>query len=428
MYLNRIVVFCSFLAIGIASPLTHADPATDLLDAEQAFQAAKIAASNGDFQAAIVSLERILLIKPNLANIQFELGLLYGRVGANARSSYYLNKSLESESMPLDIRARAKLELAKLQSSLARTVVGGFAGLRLQSDSNPAAATDFASFFDVGSGTVVPGRSLETAEGDVSTHLSAGLNVASPFGAEQSISWVSGITVNAARYQETDSANYEDLSLRTGIEYPINPQTGSDLPATLLNPFAIYTVAFESGEQELTSAGAGISLRVPGKKLLRTATLQAASTSYEDALEAGEKDGTNLSLRAGVQFPWSERSRISLRANVGRNDAEADYESFRIVGAEASFSRSVRLGQMKRNGVVALGVGVAKKTYEGAEAQVNPFVTRDDTIPTASLRMSIPVTRTFSFNAIARYSDNDSNLPNYTYDNFRVSAGINWLY
>ncbi len=63
----------------------------DLDNPELSFQFVKVATEAGDLRGAISALERILLIKPNLANIKLELGILYLRLGANDLAETFLH-------------------------------------------------------------------------------------------------------------------------------------------------------------------------------------------------------------------------------------------------------------------------------------------------------------------------------------------------
>src|SRR5258705_13993451 len=76
-------------------------------NSDKAMRFAEAAALAGDYEGAIGALERVLVFNPDLATVRAQLGILYYRLGAQARAQEYLTQALEKDlSGPLVAHAR----------------------------------------------------------------------------------------------------------------------------------------------------------------------------------------------------------------------------------------------------------------------------------------------------------------------------------
>ncbi len=83
----------------------------DNLDA--AFAYADVAVRLGDYEAAVGTLERMLLFNPNLAQLQLDLGALYFRMGSYDLARAYLDKAAATNPSPEDRRAHRRISGAR---------------------------------------------------------------------------------------------------------------------------------------------------------------------------------------------------------------------------------------------------------------------------------------------------------------------------
>jgi tetratricopeptide (TPR) repeat protein len=79
------------------------------------FKFATVAEQIGDNEGAISALERMLLLDPNLARVQLELGVLYYNLRSYEMAQTYLDLALRSPDLPPDIRKRAEQFQARVQ-------------------------------------------------------------------------------------------------------------------------------------------------------------------------------------------------------------------------------------------------------------------------------------------------------------------------
>jgi tetratricopeptide (TPR) repeat protein len=106
------------------------------------FAYAEASAQLGDNEAAVAALERMLLLNPNLAAVDLELGALYFRMGSFQIARTYLDKALAGKPSP-EIRARAEQYLSEIAPELSPHRFNGLVlfGAQYQSDANAAPDT-----------------------------------------------------------------------------------------------------------------------------------------------------------------------------------------------------------------------------------------------------------------------------------------------
>src|SRR5208283_3370548 len=104
-----------------------------------AFAYADIAARLGDYEAAVSTLERMLLFNPDLPRVQLELGVLYFRMGSYQIARDYFDKAIGANPPP-EVRARVEEYLAQIEKRESRHSLSGyvFLGGNYQSDANVA--------------------------------------------------------------------------------------------------------------------------------------------------------------------------------------------------------------------------------------------------------------------------------------------------
>ncbi|MGY9054413.1 MAG: tetratricopeptide repeat protein, partial [Alphaproteobacteria bacterium] len=107
---TRVLIMAGIIGLCIASsPGETATPTegdldrafdavlADPSDIDAAFEYARIAAALGDYEAAISSLERMLIFDPNLLKVKVELGVLYFRLGSYETAKSYFDQALAHE-------------------------------------------------------------------------------------------------------------------------------------------------------------------------------------------------------------------------------------------------------------------------------------------------------------------------------------------
>ncbi|MBA5778204.1 hypothetical protein H2509_13830 [Stappia sp. F7233] len=129
---------------------------------ELAFRYAEVSVTLGDYEAAISTLERLLIFSPGLGAAQLELGALYFRLGSFEVARTYLEFAQSSNSATAETRERAAVYLAAIEeaedpASISGTVI---LGVRYQSNANAGPSSRFVTL------NGIPYVLDETAVGD----------------------------------------------------------------------------------------------------------------------------------------------------------------------------------------------------------------------------------------------------------------------
>lgn len=396
-----------------------ADPA----DLDAAFEYARIAAALGDFEAAISSLERILMFEPNLLQVQVELGVLYFRLGSYEAAQSYLKQALDHENLPPDVRTRVEtfLEEAKRQVSPHRYSVSVSSGLRYQSNANLAPGNTILSF---GTPTALPGEFA--SEEDFSAFFNGRARYRYDFGGAHGDHLEANVGVFASRQFSLDEFNttyvYADLGPRI-----ILPGTGG----ITVRPYATASALFIKDAYYQGAGGAGAKLDLPISPGW-SASLDA-SFKYEahdasiDRPNAAELDGQESGLVADITYEFGGGG-VTLVGGISTISARASFETYREYSAGIfawkSIPAPVDVSGSGLPWIVSLDASVLNRDYSAANPAVSPRVRNEDELR-ADVKLLVPVSRSVSVFAGAGWQDVRSSLPNYTFDNITGLAGFN---
>jgi hypothetical protein len=108
-----------------------------------AFEYASLASQVGDYEAAVSTLERMLIFAPNTPRLQLELGILYYRLGSYEVSRSYFAQVVANPNVPPEIAAKVRLYLQQLAIEAEPPPFSAtiFSGIRWESNANSAPAS-----------------------------------------------------------------------------------------------------------------------------------------------------------------------------------------------------------------------------------------------------------------------------------------------
>jgi tetratricopeptide (TPR) repeat protein len=109
-------------------------------DVDANLRFAEIAARQGNAEAAVGALERLLAERPDLPQLRLQLGLLYVRLGSYTMARAYLEPLASGADDAGGVREAAKAELRRIDKLTARNQLGGSLFVGAQTQTNPGAA------------------------------------------------------------------------------------------------------------------------------------------------------------------------------------------------------------------------------------------------------------------------------------------------
>jgi tetratricopeptide (TPR) repeat protein len=391
-------------------------------DVDAAFAFAEAAVAAGDLYGAIAALERILRLDPDRPDVEIRLGELYAMVGATRLAQAYLEQGLTSPAVPPAVRERAEALLAEAGRAEAeqgrRQRISGILSFGARYETNANAGPDTTLVRAGGQDAFLAPDDLE--QDDVSVALTADLRHRWRLDDQAGHVLESNLVGFVSRYGSISTSNTTLLDLDVGPRMFVG-ETGR----VSLRPFAEAGFLALADEPYRTQVGGGLNARwIARPDLLLEATGRWVSQDYRDTADqpvGSLRSGSEATLRPGVTYELGPRTLVSGDVLVGRKEADADFESFIDLGLGFSVTH-VLAADVVRDWSLTANAFWRRSRYDEPDPFVDPDVTREDDRFDVGVTLSIPLGELLSLSFGARHTVNDSNLPNFEFDNTTVSA------
>lgn len=388
---------------------------TDDPEALAGFAAA--AARIGDFEAAIATLERILLISPDLDPVRLELGVFYLRVGAPAVARYHLERALAGGNLSPAARDRAESFKSQAERRLSGHEISGVASLGVRYQSNANAAAEGVVRVR---GVTVDADPFGEPEDDFNFFLSARGQHRYDLGTQYEETWDTAVSFLGSKQIEVDDVDLGYLSLRSGPQLKVLPKSidGLTVAPAALAGFTLLDRGFNS-----YWVGGGVDLkkrfgtwgRLEAGYDLRHRDFDASDTSdglvHELDFSGSLVLTEDMVVFAGVDLDW-DRADAGFQAN-DRHGLRGGI-TFRY---DAPFAVTPVPWQVTAQG------SFHERRFDDPNPAVDPAVTRSDDEYRVTVRNTVGLTGDWSLFLEAEYFRVESNLPNHDFDNTSVSVG-----
>lgn len=394
----------------------------DSANPEKSFDFVEAAVAAGDLRGAAASLERILLIDPRLANIRLELGILYLRMGNAPLAQYHINEALKAPNVPQTVRLRAERLLALAGSQARRNTFRFEGSLGYRHDSNANSGPSADAVYVMDPYTQQPILVPVTTGGETEdSALDLTMRVMHQYAFSNGSSWDTQLDGYGVRYNDLEYLDQYSIGLTTG---PTLMTGGSPEAPIFIRPYGQVGQAWLDGDDYFSYFGGGLTF----SGFWTPATVTQLRVGYQDR-DYSNPGGIFLEDRSGdylngdlLQIWQLGHWQLSIGATGQSADAVADYQSSKAFGGGAGirYFRAFGASQLPWNAY--LRAAYLKTDYDAPDPFVNVYVTREDEQILVSGGVEVTVTRRLSLALDLSYIDNQSNLPNYEYDNF--SAGL----
>lgn len=394
-------------------------------DAERSFNFAQAATAAGDFRGAIAALERILQVNPSLANIQLELGVLYLRVGASDLAASYLRRALLAPDAPDQVRDRAQSILARAERSRQKHFFTGsvYAGGRYDSNANagPESRAVRVAGFD---GLLDEGS---TGQNDFSGELVGALNYTYALDSQAGHEIEANFLTYNRRYDKSSEININSVGFDVGPRFYFGPLLE---PTLSVRPFVSASYVFLDDEGYLRQAGGGVNVRqFFGPASFVEGAIEASDQKFfnsEERVATSLRSGPFVEARGNVNWQFLPATRLFGGLSIARRDSEADFEAFNEGAARIGVTQvyPAPFALTAYSWSTSLSAGFRRTVYDEADPQIDPITKRQDSRADVILSNNIRMTRALTLVVSLQYTDNDSSLPNFDYDNKGASVGI----
>jgi hypothetical protein len=392
-------------------------------DLDAAFRYAALSAQVGDLEAAISTLERMLIFAPGLPRLQLELGVLYYRLGAYETARTYFQAAIAGPQVPEAVRLKVEQYLSGIAAAEMDTRFSGQirAGVRYQTNANRAPG--LGTVLTSGGLTIDPG-SIGAADGNA---YGAGLFHMSYDLPTQGDSLEADLVVYGSRQFERDELDTALAELTFG---PALDMGRVGLDNAVLGLYGIASGVFV--DDNFYSAAGGAGTRFVIRPTPRISSLTAFEYRYRDYQEsstsptANRRDGNEYRLYTSNSYIVAPNLMLNGGGYVQRTESDFGYLAYIEAGISAGFSYAFASPLGGRYGPWTLSptAGYVYREYDDPDLVIDPTDAEVDREAYVGASLLVPVAQSWSLMADTEYRDVTSNYAIRDYDNLAVSLSV----
>ncbi len=388
-------------------------------DLDAMFDYAEVSVQLQDYEAAISTLERMLIFNSNLPRVRLELGALYFNIGAYSLAEYYFLSVAGAGGVPEAVRGRIDKFLAEIAKRTRKHSFKGRieAGIIYDSNANLGPADSNVLLFGRPAVLVSGSGGDEDAGGRVYAQITHRYAISGP----TADYWQTDGSFFGRRYSEVDTGASDAFYIRTGPRLSLDDA----LYGPKLRPFIDVEYARADESKLYQGGGVGFEYTAVLSGAVSTFSTLRAGIRAHDSARSGE-DGFLLSGRSGLA--WKPAKDVTLTAAVSGlvDDAKSQSQSNDggALRLTASYDYDPGLAPADRNWRLSAQASAAYRRYRAPDPVVSPTQARRD----VELRLGVQNTFYFRDGFYASLGASglvrESNLSNFDLSNVGLTAVI----
>jgi hypothetical protein len=392
-------------------------------DLDAAFEYAALSAQVGDLEAAISTLERMLIFAPGLPRLQLELGVLYYRMGAFETARLYFEGAVSGANVPPEVQGKVDDYLAGIDGATETTRFSGQvrAGIRYQTNANRA-PTDSIILLN-GVPFTLSGSSLGSPDGNV--YASGVFHVSHALPTQGDSLELDLVTYGSKQF-ERDEIDVALAELTFGPAFDLG-RFGVENAA--LGIYGIASGVVLGGDFYSSGVGAGSRLVVrpnPSTSLLAALEYRHKEYDNSDTWPTAElRNGDEV--RAYTTGIWIMSPNLALAgsAYVQRVSTERDFLSYTEGGLAFGprFSFDSPVSDEMRPWIASLNFGAVLREYDEPDPIISIDAESDREVFVGG-GVTVPLRERLALIAEAEYRWVDSNYDTRNFDNFTISLSL----
>ncbi|MDC1171669.1 tetratricopeptide repeat protein, partial [Alphaproteobacteria bacterium] len=373
----------------------------------------------GDFEGAISSLERMLILDPNLPRIRYELGVLYFKLGSYDVAATYFEELLEDKKTPKAIVEQASPFIEEIESRLTNHSFSGstFSGIKYQTNASSGPRSTKVKLF--GAPSFLPDEF--TNKGDFDVFVSGSINYAYDFQSEPEKILEAGLNIYGNEQFDQTFVNARVIDAHIGprlvlpIEFLNNP---------VVRPFIAGDYLIVSDDESYYSHGAGLTADIRAAETLNL-NIDARVMARENK-DASVLDGYRNRMTISASYLASETVQIQLSSTISTEETKTNIQNNRDYSMNASINKTFKAPFDLIKGPLSVGLsfGGGFREYAGPNPAIDPDTTRNDYTLRLSPSLTVPAGDTMAILVSGGFTRVDSNIPNSEYDNISLTIGI----
>ncbi|MGN6465729.1 MAG: tetratricopeptide repeat protein [Rhizobiaceae bacterium] len=393
---------------------------------ELAFEYAALSSRVGDLEAAISTLERLLIFAPDLARLKLELGALYFRLGSYETARGYFDDLQRVPDLPPEMKDRVKLYLAVINEKTQTSSFHGsvMLGMRYQTNANDGVRGDFAFPPDV---------SFLELDPSAFAHADTNGFVAGQFHYRYIMpSQGDAFDVNLLTYGSLYSDLHENDTLLGQLTFGPDFDLGRfGLYNSDLSIYGILGGVALDGETYQRSIGAGAKLGKIFDAMNRgELRFEYRYLDYQDSdfrPDASDRTGNRYDMSGYFQHAFNDRFSVFASVDAARHVAVVDFQTFWEVGGSIglSYAFDSPIASLPGRWITTVSGGALRRVFDGPDTSLGLFDVREKDVETFVYgNLTVPLADKWALQTGISYRNVDSNYDIYSFDSVGVSIAI----
>lgn len=372
-----------------------------------------------DFEAAISTLDRMLIFNPALVRVRLELAASYFRIGSYPIARHYFIQVAENPDADETLKARANEFLDVIDQRTRENYITGViaANAIFTTNANNGPSTRDVIFRD---------QIVELTGDDVTSQTDIGASIALQathvydLGGVTEDSWRTNVALYSQRFASTEDGAADVVVLRTG------PQLSADEDryGVKIRPFIEFDHVRSSNDALFTTLGGGFEVQnTVNSKLTLTGELRLG---YREFHSDDDQDGLTLRAVGAARYFYDDDLSFRVRALMEYDGADDRSDRSYEVGAEGALIYRYHSGLdfATRRWMATGSVRTIYRRFdEPGTGESSSTRTREDIDLRLGLANTAYIGDGWSLLTKADYFMRDSNIRNFDIDSFTLSVG-----
>ena len=391
---------------------------------EVAFTYASLSSQVGDLEAAVSTLERMLIFAPGLPRVQLELGVLYFRLGNNQIAKDYFQSAISGPNVPDEVKSKVAEYLKAIDQKLKpfRWSSTTYAGIRWQDNANAAPSSR-----DIGNGFLLDSNS--TKKSDFSLLMAD--NAHFEYDLEMQGDRIEADYVDFSTYYfKRDEMESMVAEFTIGPSFNLDRFDFDDAYASI---YAITNGSLLSRKLYFGTLGVGSRLvSRPNPDTEFTLKAEYRHRWFDKNRKrplAKSRNGDEYRGSVTVAHLFNVNLRGDLTGQISRDDVKADYLDKWEYGAQANlsllFASPIAVADMPW--AVGINSGYLHRNYDHADTTLSAKAQRDNEYWLGG-SLKVPLTEKLSLLPRVEYRKVDSNYKIRKYKAFTATFGVHYVW
>ncbi|MGB0920607.1 MAG: hypothetical protein ACPG06_02500 [Alphaproteobacteria bacterium] len=378
----------------------------------------KQAGHRGD---AISNLEKVRTMRSDLPRVDLELAMLHYAIGDYAEARPYFANARASSEASAKLREQIDLYVADIDRRLSPSSTHGNLVLGLSFQTNANGGTD--ELGDLAN-TIDPSQVSE--QEDFNVFISGGVNHIQNINKGGRVTWDTSARGYGSVQFEVDQVNAFMAEVNTGFTFNMGKER---MNAVTFRPYlkGNYLYLGEASYRSGYSGGLAGGVR-PNEMLAFGLGYEFTKHNYHNSDErpnAEERNGEEHQVQGTAAVAFSKQDTLTLRgvgSFVTGDEKWWDYDQFEV-GLRYShrFSALVFPGELAGN--ISTGVSYTTAEYDMANPALVGTEARDEERWRVDANATIPFDKSIGMLVGLSYTDQESNVSLYDYDNLQATVG-----